>query len=223
MALELWAGAECTVNRVGDDVHDQLAQSGFGRRLTDMDRLAGLGITRMRFPLVWERVEPVRGRYDWDWTDQALMRLAELGVAPIAGLLHHGSGPAWTDLLDPAFPGLLAQYAERVASRYPHIDQWTPVNEPLTTARFSGLYGLWYPHRRDDTSFVRALLNQIRGTVLAMRAVRRINPRARLVQTEDLGFVTSSPSLAYQARFENLRRWLTFDLLTGAVGPRHGL
>ena len=26
--------------------------------------------------------------------------------------------------------------------RYPWIDAYTPVNEPLTTARFSGLYGI---------------------------------------------------------------------------------
>ncbi|HYD76102.1 sugar nucleotide-binding protein [Ramlibacter sp.] len=223
MPLALWAGPECTVNRVGDRFKDQLAQSGFDIRIEDLDRLAGLGIARMRFPLVWERTEAERGRPDWAWADTWLARLRELGVAPIAGLLHHGSGPRWTDLLDPAFPGLLADYAAAAAERYPHIDAWTPVNEPLTTARFSGLYGLWYPHRRDDASFVRALLHQLRGTVLAMRAIRRVHPGALLVQTEDLGFTTSSPDLAYQADFENLRRWLSFDLLAGKVDRHHGL
>jgi dTDP-4-dehydrorhamnose reductase len=223
MPLELWAGPECTLNRVGDRFKDQLPASGFGHRVEDLDRLAGLGITRMRFPIVWERTETARGRHDWAWSDERIARLRELGVAPIAGLVHHGSGPAWTHLLDPAFPELLAEYARAVAERYPHIEDWTPVNEPLTTARFSGLYGFWYPHGHDDASFVRALVHELRGTVLAMRAIREVNPRARLVQTEDLGFTTSSPSLAYQADFENLRRWLTFDLLTGRVGPEHGL
>src|SRR4051812_25734444 len=223
MRLELWAGPECTVNRVGDRFKDQMPQSGFAERIDDLDRLAGLGIKRMRFPIVWERTETTQGTYDWSWSDDRIERLRALGVAPIAGLLHHGSGPAWTNLLDPAFPELLADYAAAVATRYPHIDAWTPVNEPLTTARFSGLYGLWYPHRQDDASFVRALLNELRGTVLAMRAIRRVNPKAQLVQTEDLGFVTSSPALAYQAEFENLRRWLAFDLLAGRVGPDHGL
>jgi dTDP-4-dehydrorhamnose reductase len=223
MRLELWAGPECTVNRVGDRYKDQLPASGFDRRLDDLDRLAGLGITRMRFPIVWERTETTRGRDDWQWCDERLARLRCLGVAPIAGLLHHGSGPAWTHLLDPAFPQMLADYARRVAERYPHIEDWTPVNEPLTTARFSALYGFWYPHARDDTSFVRALLNQLRGTVLAMRAIRAVVPRARLVQTEDLGFITASPELAYQADFENLRRWLTFDLLCGRVDRQHGM
>ncbi|HVE52991.1 MAG TPA: sugar nucleotide-binding protein [Ramlibacter sp.] len=223
MPLELWAGPECTYNRVGDRFKDQVSASGFAERLDDLDRLAGLGIRRMRFPLVWERAEPERGRYDWAWSDVRIARLRKLGVAPIAGLVHHGSGPRWTDLLDPAFPELLAQYARAAAERYPDVEDWTPVNEPLTTARFSGLYGFWFPHGHDDATFVRTLLNELRGTVLAMRAIREVNPRARLVQTEDLGFTTSSPPLAYQAGFENLRRWLTFDLLTGRVDPSHGL
>ncbi|MDB5750804.1 MAG: putative b-glycosidase, Glycoside Hydrolase Family 1 [Ramlibacter sp.] len=223
MALELWAGAECTFNRVGDRFRDQLRASGFASRIDDLDRLASLGITRMRFPLLWERTLAATGGYDWSWADARLGRLQALGVAPIAGLVHHGSGPAWTNLLDPRFPEHLADYAGAVAERYPHLDAYTPVNEPLTTARFSALYGHWYPHRRDDASFVRALLNQIRGTVLAMRRVRAVNPRAQLVQTEDLGFATSSPRLAYQARFENLRRWLSFDLLAGRVTRRHRL
>jgi dTDP-4-dehydrorhamnose reductase len=223
MRVELWAGPECTLNRVGDRFKDQLPASGFAHRIDDLDRLAELGIRRMRFPIVWERTETERGTYAWDWSDERVARLRQLGVEPIAGLVHHGSGPAWTHLLDPAFPELLAEYAGRVAERYPGITMWTPVNEPLTTARFSGLYGLWYPHRRDDASFVRALLNELRGTQLAMRAIRRVIPDAQLVQTEDLGFISASPSLQYQADFENLRRWLSFDLLTGNVGPDHGL
>lgn len=223
MRLELWAGPECTVNRVGDRFKDQLPASGFAHRLDDLDRLASLGIRRMRFPLVWERTERSRGAYDWGWSDERIERLRALKVEPIAGLVHHGSGPAWTDLLDPAFPDLLAAYAAQAAQRYPHIRCWTPVNEPLTTARFSGLYGVWYPHQHDDASFVRAFLHEMHGTVLAMKAIREIIPGAQLVQTEDLGHVTSSPRLAYQAEFENLRRWLTFDLLTGRVVPGHGL
>jgi dTDP-4-dehydrorhamnose reductase len=221
--IELWAGPECTFNRVGDRFHDQIVQSGFAERLDDLDRLASLGITRMRFPLVWERTERTLGQFDWSWSDPRVERLAKLGVAPIAGLVHHGSGPRWTNLLDPGFAPRLARFARAVAERYPHIDAYTPVNEPLTTARFAGLYGIWYPHHANDKSFVRALMNQVRGTVLAMRAIRDVNPQALLVQTEDLGLTTSTERLRYQADFENLRRWLGFDLLAGRVTPEHGM
>ena len=135
--------------------------------------------------------------------------------------MHHGSGPRYTDLLDEAFPTKLARFAAAVAQRYPWVDAFTPVNEPLTTARFSGLYGLWYPHGRDPLTFARCLLNQIRGVSAAMRAIREVNPAAQLVQTEDLAKTFSTPKLQYQADFENERRWMTWDLLCGRVTSDH--
>ncbi|HEY0858713.1 MAG TPA: sugar nucleotide-binding protein [Albitalea sp.] len=222
--LELWTGPECTLNRVGDHFRDQLEETGFARRLDDLDRLASLGVRRIRFPLLWERTAPdAPGDCRWQWADERLQRLQQLGVKAIAGLVHHGSGPRYTHLLDPAFPALLAGYARAVAERYPHLEDFTPINEPLTTARFSGLYGLWYPHHRDDASFVRALLHQVQATVLAMRAIRELRPNARLVQTDDLGLTHARPRLQYQANFENVRRWLAFDLLAGRVDRRHRL
>jgi len=222
--LELWGGVECTHNRVGDRYLCQLERGGHDRRIEDLDLLAGLGLRTLRYPLLWERTAP-RGlaTADWSWPDARLARLQALGVAPILGLVHHGSGPADTDLLDPGFPDRLAAYAGAVAARYPWVSRYTPVNEPLTTARFSGLYGHWYPHRSDDAAFAAALVHQCRATQLAMRAVRAVNPAAQLVVTEDLGMTFSGPRLAYQADFENERRWLTFDLLCGAVDDEHPL
>jgi dTDP-4-dehydrorhamnose reductase len=132
-----------------------------------------------------------------------------------------GSGPHYTSLVDPDFPKKLAAYAARVAERYPWIEWWTPVNEPLTTARFSGLYGHWYPHGRDYGTMLRALVNQCLGTLEAMRAIRAVNPDAKLLQTEDLGKCFATAPLQYQARHENERRWLSYDLLCGKVTPRH--
>ena len=223
-ALQLWGGVECTVNRVGPDYRDQLEMTGHAQRVGDLERIRGLGITRLRYPVLWERVAPQAvARADWSWTDLRLSELRRLGIAPIAGLVHHGSGPSYATLLDETFPERLAEYAGLVARRYPWIDAYTPLNEPLTTARFCGLYGLWYPHARDDRAFVRALLHQCRATVLAMRAIRAINAAAELVQTDDAGKTFSTEWLAYQAEFENHRRWLGWDLLCGRVNPGHPL
>lgn len=220
--VEIWGGVECTVARIDNSFHDQLAKSGHESRLTDFDLFSDLGIKKIRYPLLWEKYETGSEEF-FRLHDQRLNRLGEIGMIPIVGLLHHGSGPSFTNLADPDFPFQLAEYAGKIACKYPWINQYTPVNEPLTTARFSGLYGLWYPHKRDDPSFTRILLNELKGIVLAMKAIRSINPRAELVQTEDLCKVQSTPLLKYQADFENQRRWLTYDILTGRVDSTHPL
>ncbi|MDB6005085.1 MAG: dTDP-4-dehydrorhamnose reductase [Prosthecobacter sp.] len=219
--LELWGGIECTTNRVRDRFHSQLRRNGHWERIEDLDRIAALGIRTLRYPLLWEELAPeLCGRIDWAWADARMERLRALGIQPIIGLIHHGSGPRGTSLIDPEFPEKLAAYARSIAERYPWVQRWTPVNEPLTTARFSGLYGHWYPHGRDVRTFARCLLGQMRATVLAMRAIREVNPAAQLVQTEDLGETTATPRAQAQANFENKRRWLSFDLLTGTLDRR---
>src|SRR3954462_8190793 len=111
--LELWAGHECTVNRVGGVFHDQTVRSGHQHRIDDLDRFAALGLRALRYPVLWERVAPDGlESADWSWSDERLARLRALRVRPIVGLLHHGSGPRDTSLVDPQFPQKLAAYAE---------------------------------------------------------------------------------------------------------------
>ncbi len=222
--LQLWGGLECTVNRVRDQYFNQLDRNGHRHRDDDIARFAALGIRALRYPVLWETTAPDGpASADWSWADRRLHALREAGITPIAGLVHHGSGPRHTSLTDPSFAPGLADFAGAVAARYPWLTDYTPVNEPLTTARFSALYGLWHPHRRDDRSFIRALLNQCRAVVLSMRAIRTVNPQARLIQTDDFGKTYSTPEMARVAGFYNERRWLGWDLLCGMVGPDHAL
>lgn len=222
--LELWGGLECTVNRVRDNYFSQMERNGHAERLQDIDRFASLGIKAIRYPVLWERTAPDGiESADWSWSDERLPALQQLGVTPIVGLLHHGSGPRDTSLVDPAFPDKLAEYAGAVARRYPWVEYYTPVNEPLTTARFSGLAGVWYPHGSDEATFVRALLNECRATVLAMRAIRAVNPDAKLVATDDLSKTYGTPEMQEVVGFFNERRWLGWDLLCGKVDQQHAL
>jgi dTDP-4-dehydrorhamnose reductase len=211
---------ECTVNRVGATWYDQVEQSGHGARLDDLERFAELGLRVLRYPVLWERTAP-RGldRANWEWSDIRLERLRQLDIDPVLGLLHHGAGPDHVDILDQTWPERMAEYAAAVATRYPWISAFTPVNEPLTTARFSALYGYWYPHLSDDRAFARVLVNQVKAVALAMQRIREVTPGARLIQTEDLAFISATPGLTYQATFENERRWVTMDLLIGRLRP----
>ncbi|MDY0978176.1 family 1 glycosylhydrolase [Massilia sp. CFBP9012] len=222
--LALWGGLECTVNRVRDNYFSQMDRNGHAGRLQDIERFASLGIGAIRYPVLWERTAPDGvDKADWSWPDERLPALRQLGINPIVGLVHHGSGPRHTSLVDPAFPELLADYAGAVATRYPWVEYYTPVNEICTTARFSGLAGLWYPHGGDEATFIRALLVQCRATVLSMRAIRAVNPHAKLVQTDDLSKTYGTPEMEEISGFFNERRWLAWDLLCGMIDENHQL
>src|SRR6185312_7042583 len=217
-SLETWGGVECTCNRVQDRYFDQMELSGHADRRSDYERFAGLGIRTVRVGLLWERheLDP-----SWRWADAHLACVRGSGMRPIVGLMHHGSGPPHTNLLDPEFPRKFAAYAGRVADRYPWVDCYTPINEPNTTARFSAMYGIWYPHAMSRASYLRALLNEVKATVLAMEEIRRVRPDAQLIQTDDLGTIRGTGALRSTCELLNVRQWLAFDLLGGRVDRHH--
>jgi dTDP-4-dehydrorhamnose reductase len=217
--LESWAGLECTVNRVGDTFWDQFGHEAAPSYADFLAKSAELNIDALRYAVSWERL--TRDPDGWEAVTSDLLTMRAQGIRPIVGLIHHGSGPQTTDLLSSCFAQGLADHARDTVERFPWVNEWTPVNEPLTTARFAALYGIWYPHARDERSFWLALLNQIDATRLSMRAIRAVNPSAVLVQTEDLGRTYATAALYDQSGFDNTRRWMTWDLLEGRVNSGH--
>jgi dTDP-4-dehydrorhamnose reductase len=218
LTIPVWGGIECTVHRLGDCYGDQLRRNGHQSRISDLQLIADLGINTLRYPIIWEKIAPNGiASADWSWADERLNKLRELNIKPIVTLLHHGSGPKDTSLIDPDFPQKFTEFAMAVAQRYRWLELFTPINEPLTTARFSCLYGAWYPHARDDHLFSRAVLNQCKATIMAMQEIKRIIPHAKLVQTEDLGKCHGTRKMQYQCDFENDRRWTSLDLISGAL------
>src|SRR5689334_2775921 len=123
---EIWGGIECTINRVKDTYIDQLHQSGHYYREEDIKQIASFGIRKLRYPLLWEKHQPEKNAMiDWRWTDKQLSLIRSCDIEIIAGLLHHGSGPAFTSLEDPQFPAMFAEYAGKVAERFPWIEYYT--------------------------------------------------------------------------------------------------
>src|SRR3954470_20993431 len=106
---ELWGGLECSVVRIGDRWRDEFVETGHHTRPADLDAIFELGIRTLRYPVLWETVSPETPEMaDFNWHDSRLGRLRELGMRVVAGLVHHGSGPRYTNLLDPAFAEGLA-------------------------------------------------------------------------------------------------------------------
>jgi len=204
---------------------DQLALTGHGRRDSDVGLLASLGVDASRTPVLWERAAP-NDPLDVDLgaAGSRLRALANAGVEPIVTLLHHGSGPRYTDLLDPAFPALFADYAETVARAFPWVRRWTPINEPLTTARFSTLYGVWFPNLHDDHAFGRALVHQTLAQQEAMARIRGVVSNAEFVLTEDLQrFSAGDHAVRGYVDFLRERMYVSIELVAGRVDAAHPL
>jgi dTDP-4-dehydrorhamnose reductase len=216
--VELWASPEPTIARVSENHwRDQLAESGHRDRTRDLELLASLGIDACRYPVLWEH-------NDLAWARPRLEFLRDSGIEPIVTLLHHGSGPAPTSLIDPDFPTLFAAYAQSVARAFPWIRRWTPINEPLTTARFSTLYGHWYPNLRDDRAFGHAIANEVLAIQLAFERIRAIIPDAQLLITEDLqGFTAGDAASEPYVAFLRERKFLSLEFVMGRVDRAHPL
>ncbi len=222
--LEIWGGIECSYNRSGDRWNDQLCFTGHYDRKDDIKAFSKIGFVRFRYPVLWEKHQPVKNQeIDWSFAEKQLNELRACGITPIVGLVHNGCGPDWVNILEDSFSEGLAAFAKAFALRFPWVEYYTPVNEPLTNARFAGLYGHWFPNLQSDKAFVRILYQQCKGITLAMEEIQKVNTNAQLIQTEDLCKVYATSLLQYQADFENERRWLTFDLLLGKINETHPL
>jgi dTDP-4-dehydrorhamnose reductase len=221
---QVWAGFECARVRVRGRVVDQLELTGHAERPLDIDLLPWLGVSAVRYPLLWGRIAPdgVESA-DWGWPDERLSSLRDSDIRPVVGLLHHGGEPERMSLGDPAGRAAFARYAGAVARRYPWVDTYLPVNEPLTTARFAGLYGFWQPHARSEAVFARLLLEQCLAIRSAMEAIREVRSDARLIVNDDVGRTGGTPELRGDIDHLNERRWLTWDLLHGRVDQHHRL
>ena len=92
--MEMWAGFECTLNRVGDRYQDQLLPQERDKRTACLRALPRLGVKAFRYRVAWEDVAT-----PWEWIEEDITFLTDHDIKPIIGLLHHGSGPKETSLI----------------------------------------------------------------------------------------------------------------------------
>lgn len=187
-------------------------------------RTAGAGMLRWGIP--WYRVNPEPGRFDFSWLDGAIARFAELGLRPVIDLLHYGT-PLWLEreFAHPDYPQRVAEYAVAVAERYADtVTDYTPVNEPMIHALFSGEYAYWPPYLSGPSGLVELSLQLARGFQLTQRGIADVlGDRATFVHVDAGMRYDGDESRA--AEIEHLRHqvWLVEDLVTGRVGDGHPL
>ncbi|MCL4298505.1 MAG: family 1 glycosylhydrolase [Anaerolineae bacterium] len=190
----------------------------------DLDRVASLGVSHLRWGPPWYQVQPEPNSFDWRWTDQVLETLVcQKNITPILDLVHYGT-PFWLERSfdDPDYPAYVADYTAAFAERYRSLVRcYTPLNEPLITAEFCGKLGQWPPYFTDERGQTRLILQLVRGQQLAMQRLRAIVPGCTLVAVEALNW-----HYTRQAELQPLldqwldARFLSFDLVTGQLTPQ---
>lgn len=187
-----------------------------------------LGIRRLRYTLPWYKLNPEPNHFDWDWADRVMARAAQLDLELIVNPIHFGT-PSWLEnsFGNPDFPQYAAEYFSQIARRYGRqIKFYTPHNEPLISALFSGDFGHWPPYWKGLNNYVKLVENICRQIILSTEAVRAELPEAVMVHVEAGEYYATHHSekwLQEDVWLRNERRFLCYDLISGRVGPEHSL
>jgi len=207
------------------DEYDLTDHTGNWRE--DLRSVRDLGATVLRYGVNWPLVHTAPGVFDWSMLDERLhYASAELGLTVIADLVHYGT-PTWlsASFADAGYPQTVAEFAGAFAARYRGIvDHVTPLNEPLTTASFCGLRGVWPPSLTGWDGWTAVTLGVVEGMAETIRAVRAANPDAVVVHVEASSlYRTDDAGLAEHAALLEAVGMLPTDLLLGRVDLSHPL
>lgn len=182
----------------------------------DFDLVKEMGIEFLRYGPPYYKTHLAAGQFDWTFTDITFSRLKALDITPLVDLCHFGV-PDWLgNFQNPDFPFYFAEYAAAFATRFPHLQFYTPINEIFIAAMFSAQYGWWNECLSSDKAFVNALKNLSKANVMAMHAILKIQPEATFIQSESTEyFHATEPAALPLSRFLNQKRFLSLDLTYG--------
>ena len=222
----LMGGFECSAHRHRDGRRlDVLAATGHDRfAAQDYRALHALRIRTVRDGLRWPLVEARPGRFDWaSWLPQ-LRAARETGTQVVWDLCHYGV-PDDLDVWTPDFVHRFAAFARAAAEVHREetgaVPMWCPVNELSFWAWAGGDAGIFPPFARGRSFEFKVQL--ARAAIEACRAVRDVDPRARLVWAEPLvNVVPRTPAEASDAEGYRLAQFQAFDLVSGALWPQIG-
>ncbi|HUQ79131.1 MAG TPA: family 1 glycosylhydrolase [Patescibacteria group bacterium] len=218
MSFVVATGVECSAPIIrGGSRRDQLLLTEHWTRVEqDLDLVAAMGITHLRYGVPFHVVAADAERLDWAWTDAAMTALRGRPIEPIVDLLHFAVPDDLSGIGDPRLPERYGSYVRAFVERYPWVRWYTPVNEPYITALFSAKNGWWNERQRTNRAFVQALRNMARCAVEGTRIIREHRPDAVFLQSDACEvFRPAEPAAAAWANHLTERGRLGFDLTYG--------
>ncbi|MEJ7648141.1 MAG: family 1 glycosylhydrolase [Nakamurella sp.] len=191
----------------------------------DLTAARDTGATAVRYGMSWPLVHTAPGTFDWVSLDEIVdFAVDELGLDLVADLVHYGT-PTWLtgSFADTGYPAAIEEFAGALAARYRgRICAYTPLNEPVTTASFCGLRGVWPPRLSGWYGWTTVVLPLAEGIVRATRAIRSADPDAVIVHVEAATWVhTTDEALTEHTALLRRIGWLPTDLILGAVDSNH--
>jgi beta-glucosidase/6-phospho-beta-glucosidase/beta-galactosidase len=201
---------------------------------TDLELVSEVGAGLLRWGVPWYRAAPDPGVWDRSWVDRAIDKMQELGIRPIVDLIHYGT-PLWLDhqFAHPDYARHAAEFAQRFAARFGDtVTDYTPVNEPMIHALFSGEYGYWPPYLDGHQGFVTVASALAEGFVLTQQAIaEELGDRAPFVHVDAGMLYVGETGSAEQIAPEHIntvdrlrhQSFLVEDLVTGSVRDGHPL
>jgi beta-glucosidase/6-phospho-beta-glucosidase/beta-galactosidase len=207
------------------DEHELTGHSDSWR--SDLELARDLGATAVRYGVSWPLVHVGPDEFDWTVLDEVLpYAVDELGLTIVADLVHYGT-PRWLpgSFADPGYPAAIESFASAFAARYrSRVSHFTPLNEPVTTASFCGLRGIWPPALTGWDGWVAVAVPIALGMARTIAAIRSVHPSATIVHVEAATVVdTDEPLLDDHAELLRGVGWLPTDLMMGRVDARHPL
>lgn len=116
----------------------EMLPRGYGDFENFKEYMPPLGIARVRLHAGWAKLEPEKGKWDFEWLDRQVNWLIENGMEPLletsyGNPIYPGAGGAsLSDGLPHGEEALAAwdRYVEQLARHYPQVKNWACWNEP---------------------------------------------------------------------------------------------
>lgn len=208
-------------NLVAETRHDSHA-------MEDYRILHDLGIAVAREGIPWPLVDR-QGALDFSCLDALIDAMNANKVIPIWDLCHYG----YPDDLDPFGPAFIERFAAycRAAAQHvvprlrgPHF--FTPINEITFFSFCGGEWGWVAPYRNSREDRMRLRVALCRAAIAGTRAIREVDPEARMVHIDPLVHVVAPrdrPDQIEAARHETcVDTFLAWDILCGRAYPELG-
>ena len=204
---------------------DVIAQSRHDAEAdTDYRLVARIGIRTVRDAFRWHLIERVPGRYDWSSVLPMMRAAAAAGVEVMWDLCHFGL-PDDIDPWSPTLPGRFAAFAHAAAQlvreESDSVPLWCPVNEISYWAFAGGDKGHFVPCAQGRGADWKRQL--VRLSVEASRALRDVDPRARLVHADPAIHIApkrkADQAVAEGHRLSMFESW---DMIAGRRDPELG-